>query len=98
MSQQIKALENELGFSLLERHNRKFVLTPAGEHFYKKSLVLLADYEQLCRESAQNCPGRESGAENRLFAQLHQPEFRQALEEFSAQYPGDSRPAFVWQP
>ena len=36
ISQQIKALENELGFSLLERKNRKFVLTPAGEHFYKK--------------------------------------------------------------
>ena len=43
ISQQIKALENELGFPLLERHNRKFVLTPAGEHFYKKSLVLIAD-------------------------------------------------------
>lgn len=54
ISQQVKALETELGFPLLERKNRKFVLTPAGEHFYKKSLVLVADYEQLCRESARN--------------------------------------------
>lgn len=37
ISQQIKALETELGFPLLERKNRKFVLTPAGEHFYKKA-------------------------------------------------------------
>ena len=52
ISQQIKALENELGFSLLERKNRKFVLTPAGEHFYKKSLILTSDYEQICSEAA----------------------------------------------
>ena len=29
ISQQIQALERELGFNLLERKNRKFVLTPA---------------------------------------------------------------------
>ena len=45
ISQQIQALERELGFLLLERKNRSFELTPAGEFFYRKSLVLLADYE-----------------------------------------------------
>lgn len=88
MSQQIKALENELGFSLLERHNRKFVLTPAGEHFYKKSLVLLADYEQLCRESAQIARGEKAVLKIGYLRSYTSPEFRQALEEFSAQYPG----------
>jgi hypothetical protein len=38
ISQQIQALEKELGVTLLERKNRKFTLTPAGEYFYKKSL------------------------------------------------------------
>lgn len=59
-SQQSKALEQELGFSLLERHNRKFVLTPAGEHFYKKSLVLVSDYEQMCSEAAKIARGDEA--------------------------------------
>lgn len=57
ISQQVKALETELGFPLLERKNRGFVLTPAGDHFYRRSLVLLADYEQLCRESARIARG-----------------------------------------
>ena len=87
ISQQIKALENELGFLLLERKNRKFILTPAGEHFYKKSLVLLADYEQLCNESARIARGDE------VLLKLGYPrsyggkEVPLALEEFSAKYP-----------
>ena len=37
ISQQIKALEQELGFSLLERHNRKFVLTLRENTFIKRA-------------------------------------------------------------
>lgn len=50
ISQQVKALEQELGISLIERMNRKFVLTPAGEYFYKKSLILVADYDRLVQD------------------------------------------------
>ena len=50
ISQQIKSLEQELGIRLIERMNRRFVLTPAGEYFYKKSLVLVADYDRLVQD------------------------------------------------
>lgn len=43
ISQQVQALERELGFQLLVRKNRSFILTPAGEYFYQKSLLLTAD-------------------------------------------------------
>ena len=51
ISQQIRALEKELGIKLLKREQRKFTLTPAGEYSYRKSLVLINDFERLCRET-----------------------------------------------
>lgn len=59
ISQQIKALEEELGFLLFERKNRKCFLTPAGEQFYKKSLILIADYERICSECKKIAHGDE---------------------------------------
>ena len=51
MSQQIKALEQELGIQLLERTNRQFTLTLAGEYFYRKSLILVADYDRMVQDT-----------------------------------------------
>ena len=50
ISQQIKALENWLGVALLERRKRSFTLTKASKYFYKKSLVLVADCDNIIRE------------------------------------------------
>ena len=51
ISQQIQALEAELGVKLLERFKRRFTLTPAGELFYKRSVLITADLEQLRRDT-----------------------------------------------
>lgn len=50
ISQQIRALERQLGVELLWRHNRTFSLTPAGEQFYQRGAVILADYDKLCND------------------------------------------------
>ena len=87
ISQQIKALETELGFPLMERKNRKFILTPAGEYFYKKSLVLIADYEQMCRQSSKIAHGDNAVLKIGYLRSYNSPEVHQALEEFSTKYP-----------
>ena len=86
ISQAISALESELGVKLLERKGRKFSLTPAGEYFYRRSVVLTANLEQLCRETRKQGPGAgdrlcvgylnsyngdELGRTISAFAQLH---------------------------
>ena len=87
ISQLIQSLERELGFQLLERKNRSFVLTPAGEHFYKKSLVLVADYEKLCQESLKIARGDEAVLKIGYLRSYSGHEFHLALEEFSTKYP-----------
>lgn len=87
ISQQIQALERELGFYLLERKNRKFILTPAGEYFYKKSLVLIADYEQMCLEAGKLAKDDKDALMIGYLRCYSGQEFHLALEEFSAKHP-----------
>lgn len=87
ISQSIKALEDEIGAKLLIRKNRKFELTEAGEHFYKKSLVITADLEQLCRETVRI--NRKDAAELSLgvLSTYSGNEFNCAIAAFSEKYP-----------
>ncbi len=84
---QVQALERELGFDLLERKNRKFTLTSAGEYFYRKSLVLIADYERLCREAARLSRDDKATLKIGYLRCYSGQEFHLALEEFSEKYP-----------
>ena len=45
ISQQIQALEQELGVLLLVWENRKFHLTAAGDYFYRHARELLRDWK-----------------------------------------------------
>ena len=87
ISQSIRALEDEIGATLLVRKNRSFELTEAGEHFYKKSLILTADLEQLCRETVRI--DRRDAAEISLgiLTTYSGDEFNRAIAEFSEKYP-----------
>ncbi len=87
ISQQIQSLERELGFGLLERKNRKFTVTNAGEYFYKKSLVLIADYERMCQEAARISDNDKAALTIGYLRCYSGQEFHLALEEFSSKYP-----------
>ena len=87
ISQQIQALEQELGVKLLNRGNRKFSLTPAGEYFYRKSLVLIADFERIRNETVRIA--NKDRAELRIgYLKCYSgQEFRMAVADYSQRYP-----------
>lgn len=87
ISQQIQVLEDELGVKLLKREKRKFSLTPAGEHFYKKSLILTDDFENLCRETMRIAMGDKTQLRIGYLKCYGGQEFPCAIAEFSAKYP-----------
>lgn len=87
ISQQIQALERELGFPLLERKNRRFTLTPAGEYFYQKSLILTADYERMCGEAAKIAKGNQASLKIGYLRSYTGGEFHRALALFSEKHP-----------
>ena len=72
---------------MITRKNRSFELTEAGEHFYKKSLVITADLEQLCRETVRI--DRKDAAELSLgvLSTYSGDEFNRAIATFSEKYP-----------
>lgn len=87
VSQQIKALEEELGVELLTRHNRTFSLTPAGELFYRKSAVVLADLDQLRKDVLRTATGEEAVLKIGYLKCYGGTEFQDAIADFSEQYP-----------
>ena len=87
ISQQIRALEDELGVTLLERRKRSFTLTPAGDYFYKKSLVLVADYDNIVRELQKISGSHGELLKVGLLKGYSGKEFNSAVSEFTVQYP-----------
>ena len=87
ISQQIKALEDELGAKLLIRKNRRFELTEAGEHFYQRSLVITADLEQLCRETVRLDHKDAAVLSVGFLVSYDGDEFTRAIAAFSEAYP-----------
>lgn len=87
ISQQIKALEHELGVDLLKRSKRSFTLTPAGEYFYRKSLVLVADLEAICRETLHIAGHNGELLKIGILKGYSGNEFQNAVAVFSAQFP-----------
>ena len=87
ISQQIKKLEEELSVKLLDRHNRTFSLTPAGEHFYQKSLIIVDDIKQLKKETKRIADNDTATLRVGYYKGYHGKELSEAVAEFSFKYP-----------
>ena len=87
ISQQIKKLEKDLGVLLLKRHNRTYSLTPAGEHFYRKSLIIRTELEQLIRETQRLDANDSFILRLGCYKGYHSSEFSHTIALFSSKYP-----------
>ncbi len=87
ISQQVQALERDLGVALLKRENRRFSLTPAGEYFYRQSLTLTEDFDRLCRETTRIARGNDYTLRIGYLKGYGGAEFQQAVAEFFARHP-----------
>jgi len=87
ISQQIKALEDDLGFPLLERKGRSFALTPAGEYFYQKSVMMVTEYEQYVREASRIANQEKAELNIAYLRSFETPELKHAVSDFAAKYP-----------
>lgn len=87
ISQQIQALEKELGVKLIHRENKRFSLTPAGEYLYRHGTVLLSEAESICKETRRI--GQDGGLILRIAYPKHYSsiELNNAVVLFSEKYP-----------
>ncbi|MBU5362572.1 LysR family transcriptional regulator [Enterococcus raffinosus] len=87
ISQQIQALEEELGVELLHRQHRKFTVTPAGEYFYREAKRLLRDIEEVVHETKRIGEDVDTQLNLGYLRVYSGQELHQAIAEFSEIYP-----------
>ncbi len=87
ISQQIRTMEEELGFPLVIRKNRSFEVTPAGRYFYEKSLEITALSEKACRESRKIARNEHASLRLGTGRRAQGYAVQRALGEFRKRYP-----------
>lgn len=87
ISQQIRALEQDLHVQLIRRENRRFSLTPAGEYFYRHARELLGQVAELERETTRIGQTDQSLLRIGYLRCYGVQELYGAMAEFSRLYP-----------
>ena len=87
VSQQITALEDELGFRLFHRTGKGLTMTPAGERYYADTLRVLSMLEENRRVAAQIAQGMEGHLKIGLSGS-NQSACMKPLKQFSTENPG----------
>jgi DNA-binding transcriptional LysR family regulator len=88
LSQQVRALERELGVALLERTSRRVRLTPAGEVFFARAEQLLADAAQAQLEMQEFAGLTRGRVVVGVVPSLEERWLADLLAGFSRLYPG----------
>lgn len=87
ISQQIRALEGELGAQLLIRENRTFHLTAAGEYFYGQCKILLKELQAVKEETKRLADDAELQLSIGYLKNYGGHEVHEAVREFTRTYP-----------
>lgn len=87
ISQQINALEDDLGVRLLKREKRKFSLTPAGEYLYQNGPALLERADRLRRETVRIGQDEEVPLRIGYLTGYEGKELQDTIFDYTEQYP-----------
>ncbi|MCT4456199.1 LysR family transcriptional regulator [Lactiplantibacillus paraplantarum] len=87
ISQQMKELESRLGLKLIKRQGRSFEVTEAGQYFYTHSQDILADVEQLVKNTIKIERNDEAELRVGYLRSFGTTEFLQTVAEFTQEFP-----------
>lgn len=87
ISQQISALEEDLGVQLIKREKRRFSLTAAGEYLYQNGAALLEKAEELRRETIRIGQDDELQLRIGYLIGYEGKELQDTIYEFTEDYP-----------
>ena len=87
ISQQIRALEDELQVELLERRGRRFAVTPAGQWFYQRSRRHVAEMDSTIREVRRIGTGEHQQLRIGVLTGFSRRIVQNAISDFVASHP-----------
>lgn len=87
ISQQMKELESRLGVKLLNRKGRSFEVTEAGQYFYTHSQDILANVDQLVKNTIKIEKNDEAELRVGYLRSFGTAEFLQTVSKFTQEFP-----------
>ncbi len=86
LSQQIRSLEEELGFPLFQRINKTIELTDAGTYFYKEARELIEKAEDMVVNARRIAEGNDSKLTVGVFRPFSKHYMPEILKTFNSKY------------